>query len=86
MKLKNKDIQFKYSIRVTLALYTIFFILLSLLSVVLLVGQKKALFTAISKTRKGKRNTLLAKRMQLYYSKLTSQSLPAAETPMRKAS
>ncbi len=36
MKLKNKDIQFKYSIRVTLALYTIFFILLSLLSVVLL--------------------------------------------------
>ena len=36
MKLKNKDIQFKYSIRVTLALYTIFFILLSLFSVVLL--------------------------------------------------
>lgn len=53
---------------------------------VLLVGQKKALFTAISKTRKGKRNTLLAERMRLYHRKLTSQSLPAAETPMRKAS
>lgn len=36
MKLKNRDIQFKYSIRVTLALYTILFILLSLLSVVLM--------------------------------------------------
>lgn len=53
---------------------------------VILVGQKKALFMSISKTRKGKRNTFLAKRMRLYHSKLTSQSLPAAETPMRKAS
>ncbi|MCI9310926.1 MAG: ATP-dependent RecD-like DNA helicase, partial [Lawsonibacter sp.] len=53
---------------------------------VLLVGQKKALFTAISKTRKGKRNTLLAERMRLYHRKLTSQSLTAADTPMRKAS
>ena len=53
---------------------------------VLLVGQKKALFMVISKTRKGKRNTLLAERMRLYHRKLTSQSLPAAETPMRKAS
>lgn len=53
---------------------------------VLLVGQKKALFTAISKTRKGKRNTLLAERMRLYHSKLTDQSLSAGEVPMRKAS
>ena len=53
---------------------------------VILVGQKKALFTAISKTRKGKRNTLLAERMRLYHRKLTSQSLTAADTPMRKAS
>ncbi len=53
---------------------------------VLLVGQRKALFMAISKTRKGKRNTLLAERMQSYYNKLTGQSQPAAETPLRKAS
>lgn len=53
---------------------------------VILVGQKKALFTAISKIRKGKRNTLLAERMRLYHRKLTSQSLTAADTPMRKAS
>ena len=53
---------------------------------VILVGQKKALFIAISKTRKGKRNTLLAERMRLYHSKLTSQNPPAEETPMRKAS
>lgn len=44
---------------------------------VLLVGQKKALFTAISKTRKGKRNTLLAERIRLYHHKLTSQSQAA---------
>ncbi len=53
---------------------------------VLLVGQKKALFMAISRTRKGKRNTLLAERMRLYHSKLTSQSPSAEETPLRKAS
>ena len=53
---------------------------------VVLVGQKKALFMAVSRTRKGKRNTLLAERMQLYYKKLTSQSLTAGETPMQKAS
>lgn len=53
---------------------------------VILVGQKKALFMAVSKTRKGKRNTLLAERMRLYYQKLTSQSQPAEELPMRKAS
>ena len=32
---------------------------------VLLVGQKKALFMAVAKTRKGKRNTLLAERMEM---------------------
>ena len=53
---------------------------------VLLVGQKKALFMAISKTRKGKRNTLLAERVRLYHNKLTSSSQTAQETPMRKAS
>lgn len=53
---------------------------------VLLVGQKKALFMAISKTRKGKRNTLLAERMRDYHSKLTGQSPAAEGTPLRKAS
>ena len=53
---------------------------------VILVGQKKALYMAVSKTRKGKRNTLLAERMRLYYQKLTSQSQSAEELPMRKAS
>lgn len=53
---------------------------------VLLVGQKKALFMAISKTRKGKRNTLLAERMRLYHKKLASPSRSAEESPMRKAS
>ncbi len=53
---------------------------------VILVGQKKALFIAVSKTRKGKRNTFLAERMRLYYQKLTSQSQSAKELPMRKAS
>jgi len=53
---------------------------------VLLVGQKKALFMAVSRTRKGKRNTLLAERMRLYYNKLTGQSLPTGNTPMRQAS
>lgn len=38
---------------------------------VLLVGQKKALFMAIHKTSKGKRNTLLGERMRLYYKALT---------------
>lgn len=53
---------------------------------VVLVGQKKALFMAVSKTRKGKRNTLLAERMQIYYKKLASESLTAGEAPMQKAS
>ena len=51
---------------------------------VLLVGQKKALYMAITKTRKGKRNTLLAERMRLYHQALTSQA-PKRE-PLKKAS
>ena len=53
---------------------------------VFLVGQKKALFMAISRTRTGKRNTLLAERMRYYFDTLTSQSQSAEEVPMRKAS
>ena len=53
---------------------------------VVLVGQKKALFMAISRTRKGKRNTLLAERARLYHEKLICQSQTAREIPMRKAS
>ena len=34
---------------------------------VVLVGQKKALFMAISASRKGKRNTLLGERIRLYW-------------------
>lgn len=36
---------------------------------VVLVGQKKALFMAISTSRKGKRNTLLGERIRLYWQK-----------------
>lgn len=53
---------------------------------VVLVGQKKALFMAVSRTGKGKRNTLLGERMRLCYRKLTGQSPPAGESPMRRAS
>jgi len=53
---------------------------------VFLVGQKKALFMAISRTRTGKRNTLLAERMRYYFDTLTSQGQSAEEAPMRKAS
>ncbi len=56
---------------------------------VILVGQKKALFIAVKKTGKGKRNTLLAERMRLYYSAMIE--LPVAngayDAPnMKKAS
>ena len=51
---------------------------------VLLVGQKKALYMAVSKTRKGKRNTLLAERMRLYHQTLTSQT--AQREALKKAS
>lgn len=53
---------------------------------VVLVGQKKALFMAISRTRKGKRNTLLTARARLYHEKLICQSQTAREISMRKAS
>ncbi len=56
---------------------------------VLLVGQKKALFMAIHKTSKGKRNTLLGERMQLYYKALTHtkpQSDHGSEEKLKKAS
>ena len=43
---------------------------------VLLVGQKKALFMAICSQRAGRRNTLLAERMQAYYK---SQAVKSAE-------
>lgn len=42
---------------------------------VLLIGQKKALYIAIHTVRKGKRKTLLAERMKLYYASLTGQTL-----------
>ena len=41
---------------------------------VLLVGQRKALYTAIHTSRKGKRNTLLAERVKLYYQALTTRT------------
>ena len=56
---------------------------------VLLVGQKKALFMAIHKASKGKRNTLLGERMQLYYKALMhteSLSESGTEGKMKKAS
>ena len=40
---------------------------------VILVGQKKALFIAVRKTGKGKRNTLLAERMRLYQRAILGQ-------------
>ena len=52
---------------------------------VVLVGQKKALYMAVSKTRKGKRNTLLAERIRNYYQELTHQAPPNRET-LRRAS
>lgn len=50
---------------------------------VVLVGQRKALYTAISKTRKGKRNTLLAERTRHYYHELTRQAPPTEDTLKR---
>lgn len=51
---------------------------------VLLVGQKKALFMAIHKTNKGKRNTLLAERMGLYYRALINKEVLDRETENEK--
>ena len=55
---------------------------------VLLVGQKKALYTAIHTSRKGKRNTLLAERVKLYYQALTTRTVTksASSTQMKRAS
>ena len=46
---------------------------------VLLVGQKKALYTAIHTSRIGKRKTLLAERIKLTHQELTSNT-PSAST------
>ena len=43
---------------------------------VILVGQKKALFIAVRKTGKGKRNTLLGERMKLYQRAMLGQPAP----------
>lgn len=43
---------------------------------VILVGQKKALFIAVRRTGKAKRNTLLAERMRLYYRAMLGQPTP----------
>lgn len=50
---------------------------------VLLVGQKKALYTAIHTNRQGKRKTLLAERMRLYHQ---SQAMRAGDTEVKRAS
>ena len=50
---------------------------------VILVGQKKALYMAISKTRKGKRNTLLGERARLYRQEFTRRAFSANETLKR---
>ena len=53
---------------------------------VILVGQKKALFMAIARTRKGKRNTLLAERMRLFHQTMTRRAAPMEKPPMKRAS
>ena len=50
---------------------------------VLLVGQMKALYTAIHTSRKGKRKTLLAERMRLYHQ---SQIAKTSDTKVKRAS
>ena len=51
---------------------------------VILVGQKKALFMAIAKSRTGKRNTLLGERIRLYQQALEGKK-NADETPQALA-
>ena len=51
---------------------------------VILVGQKKALFMAIAKSRTGKRNTLLGERIRLYQKALEGKK-NADETPQALA-
>ena len=45
------------------------------LSRVLLVGEKRALYMAIHRSRKGKRNTMLGERIALYYKAVTRKAL-----------
>lgn len=45
---------------------------------VILVGNKRALYMAVHKSGKGKRNTLLAERMRLYYQAMAKQPSSAA--------
>ena len=42
---------------------------------VLLVGEKRALYMAIHRSRKGKRNTMLGERIALYYKAVTRKAL-----------
>lgn len=42
---------------------------------VLLVGEKRALYMAIHRSRKGKRNTMLGERIALYYKAVTLKAL-----------
>lgn len=56
---------------------------------VLLVGEKKALYMAIQKNGKGKRNTNLGQRIQLYYKAVTHRPIPdmaAADEKLKNAS
>ena len=54
---------------------------------VLLVGQKKALYMAIQKSGVGRRNTILAERMQLYHrAVLNHVTQKATQNSLKKAS
>ena len=56
---------------------------------VILIGNKRAIYMAVHKSGKGKRNTLLAERMRLYYAAMTNRNLPnpiEMEDGMKKAS
>ena len=41
----------------------------------MLVGEKRALYMAIHRSRKGKRNTMLGERIALYYKAVTRKAL-----------
>ena len=47
---------------------------------VLLVGEKRALYMAIHRSRKGKRNTMLGERIALYYKAVTRKALRNEES------
>jgi len=56
---------------------------------VVLVGQRKALYMAIGRSAKGKRNTLLGERMRQYHGAFTGQERPDSgqkESQMKQAS